>query len=298
MKKLIFAMTLVGMSAPASAASTLIGEVSGWSLYDEQGSCAASTLYEGDVFVRVAYDFGENSVLFTVTNPAWESVKMGERYKVLMKFSNGEEWPDTSAWGLRTDSSETRLTGLQMHLDGEDFLPDFAASAAVSITMGDTRLAVLSLKGTRLVAQRLSRCAVDGFKRYPPDPFKSLPQATRGTSGTGTLATQPIANLPSLFSDEDYPAAAVRAGEQGRTGFHLSIAANGRVSGCTITSSSGSAALDSTTCRLITTRARFRPAQDPQGRPVAGTFDGGIVWRLPAEPAPPTAPPGDPQRGD
>lgn len=297
MKKLMFAAALACAPCPAFAASTLVGEVNGWSVYDERGSCAASTLYEGDVFVRVEYDFGRDSAFFTVTNPAWESVKKGERYKVLLRFNNGEEWPDTSALGVRADGPEVRLTGLQMHLDGDDFLPDFAGAGALSITLGDTRLAILSLKGTRLVAQRLSSCAIASFKRYPPDPFKSLPGSDSGET-RASAGPQPITSLPLLFSDEDYPAAALRAGEQGRTGFRLAIAANGRVSGCTVTASSGSAALDSATCRLIASRARFRPALDPVGRPAEGNFDGGIVWSLPADPAPPTARPGDPARGD
>jgi protein TonB len=91
------------------------------------------------------------------------------------------------------------------------------------------------------------------------------------------------ANLPSLFSDEDYPASAVRAGESGATGFRLEIGANGRVTNCTVTSSSGSSALDSTTCRLLRARARFTPAKDDTGAATSDTYSGRIVWRLPAD---------------
>jgi protein TonB len=91
------------------------------------------------------------------------------------------------------------------------------------------------------------------------------------------------ANLPSLFSDEDYPASAVRAGEAGTTGFRLEIGANGRVTGCTVTASSGSSALDSTTCRLLKTRARFTPARDSSGNPTTDTYSSRIRWVLPAD---------------
>ena len=43
---------------------------------------------------------------------------------------------------------------------------------------------------------------------------------------------------------------------------------NGRAGGCTVVRSSGHAALDATTCRLIEKRFRFEPARDAQGRPV------------------------------
>jgi protein TonB len=104
----------------------------------------------------------------------------------------------------------------------------------------------------------------------PPPPRKVTPARAK-------------ANLVSLFSDEDYPASAVRAGESGATGFRLDVGTNGRVANCTVTSSSGSSALDSTTCRLLRSRARFSPATDNTGAPTTDTVSGRIVWRLPAD---------------
>jgi protein TonB len=92
------------------------------------------------------------------------------------------------------------------------------------------------------------------------------------------------ANLASLFSDQDYPAAALAAREQGEVAFALDIGANGRVTDCTVTRSSGSSALDDTTCRLITSRARFTPALDATGATVPDHLAGKIIWRLPPPP--------------
>jgi protein TonB len=83
-----------------------------------------------------------------------------------------------------------------------------------------------------------------------------------------------------LISNDDYPASALRAEEEGTTGFRLSIGANGRVTNCQITSSSGSSALDSATCRLLTSRARFTPARDSTGSPTTDTHTARIVWRI------------------
>jgi TonB family protein len=98
------------------------------------------------------------------------------------------------------------------------------------------------------------------------------------------------ANLASLFSDKDYPAAAIRNREQGPVAFSLSVGADGGPTACSVTGSSGSATLDSTTCTLLMTRARFEPARDAGGRPTTDTVSGRIVWRLPDdEPDPPPA---------
>ncbi|MBV9929603.1 MAG: energy transducer TonB [Alphaproteobacteria bacterium] len=90
------------------------------------------------------------------------------------------------------------------------------------------------------------------------------------------------ANLGSYVSDADYPSDAVRREEQGATRFRLAVGPDGRVTGCTVTASSGSAALDSATCRLMKSRARFAPARDSTGNAVADAVTSTIVWRLPA----------------
>ncbi|HET9639986.1 MAG TPA: energy transducer TonB [Allosphingosinicella sp.] len=95
------------------------------------------------------------------------------------------------------------------------------------------------------------------------------------------------ANLASLFIDKDYPVAALAAREQGDVGFALDVGPDGRVAGCTVTRSSGSTALDGTTCELMSSRASFTPARDAAGAPVADHVRGKISWRLP--PAPPPA---------
>jgi hypothetical protein len=55
---------------------------------------------------------------------------------------------------------------------------------------------------------------------------------------------------------------------------------NGRLTGCKIVMSSGSASLDAQTCRIIQQRARFSPARDAQGKPIAGKVFQRVTWRL------------------
>lgn len=86
--------------------------------------------------------------------------------------------------------------------------------------------------------------------------------------------------LQSLINIADYPPSALREREQGRPGFRLTVGPDGRVTGCVILVSSGSPALDSTTCRVLRSRARFTPAVDSNGRPVEDLYWGAIAWRI------------------
>jgi TonB family protein len=90
----------------------------------------------------------------------------------------------------------------------------------------------------------------------------------------------PVESLATYVSANDYPVAALRRGSQGSVGFTLTISPEGRVTNCTISSSSGDADLDASTCRLMTMRARFQPARDRLGRPVQDRFSSRINWRL------------------
>lgn len=123
---------------------------------------------------------------------------------------------------------------------------------------------------------------------YPPPP----PPPPSHLSSRADWVRPPSA----LITNDDYPAAALRNEEQGAVTIRLDISRQGRVTACTILGSSGSLSLDSTTCRLFTTRARFTPARDRRGRPAADQKVTRIIWRIPEDPPPepafdPAAPP-------
>jgi len=89
------------------------------------------------------------------------------------------------------------------------------------------------------------------------------------------------ANLQGLISTDDYPASAIRNEEQGTVRVRLTIDTNGRVSDCSVTSGSGSSALDNATCSLLRRRARFTPARDSNGNPTTDTVNAPpIRWQL------------------
>jgi protein TonB len=90
----------------------------------------------------------------------------------------------------------------------------------------------------------------------------------------------PRTPLQSLVTMDDYPAAALRGRDQGTARFMLTVDPVGRVAGCVILVSSGSAGLDSATCRLMRARARFTPARDANGQPVEDRYWDQIAWRL------------------
>lgn len=92
---------------------------------------------------------------------------------------------------------------------------------------------------------------------------------------------QPRRPAQAYVMRDDYPASALAEKAHGWVAFTLQVGANGRVTGCTVTGSSGSSALDRATCMIMRRRARFTPAVDSNGNPAPWAASGEVEWRLP-----------------
>jgi len=84
--------------------------------------------------------------------------------------------------------------------------------------------------------------------------------------------------LLTLFSPDDYPMSAQGSGVRGVIAVTLGISPDGRVASCTIRRSSRLAVLDVSTCNILRRRARYTPAMDSNGNPVAGTIRAEVDW--------------------
>jgi len=118
----------------------------------------------------------------------------------------------------------------------------------------------------------------------PPPPVVAVPAppAPPPPRFTPKQAT-PKGRPGEWASDNDYPTRALQLGQEGVTGFHLSIGNDGKVTSCEITKSSGSPELDKTTCDLMRRRARFTPATDGDGNPTTGNYSSSVRWQIPKD---------------
>ncbi len=131
------------------------------------------------------------------------------------------------------------------------------------------------------------------------DPIVAFP-GTGDLSGTGTgpvdfgipdpgpsaspfdpVGARPRGNPGKWVTNDDYRSRWIMEELSGTARFTLAINASGKVTGCTVTRSTGHAPLDAATCDLVTKRARFEAARDGNGKAVAGTYSGTITWRIP-----------------
>lgn len=119
----------------------------------------------------------------------------------------------------------------------------------------------------------------------PPPPIIVAPPAPAAPPAPRIQpkAATPRGNPGNWATTNDYPSRALREEREGVTGFRVTVSAEGRVTSCDITSSSGSPDLDEATCSNVTRRARFNPATDGEGQPTTGSYAGRVRWVIPEE---------------
>lgn len=98
-----------------------------------------------------------------------------------------------------------------------------------------------------------------------------------GGSGTGGGGDGGEAQGPALASraltQRDYSSASRRNWPSGkRVLVSFDVQLNGRASGCRVVQSSGVPSIDAETCRLVTSKLRFRVARDRNGKPVVERY--------------------------
>jgi protein TonB len=113
----------------------------------------------------------------------------------------------------------------------------------------------------------------------PPAPAPAAPPPPRFSPKPAS----PKGNPGNWATTNDYPTRALREEREGTTGFRVSVGPDGRVTSCSVTSSSGSPDLDEATCSNVTRRARFTPAMDGEGNPTTGSYTSRVRWVIPKD---------------
>ena len=106
-----------------------------------------------------------------------------------------------------------------------------------------------------------------------------------GGGGGGGEETPPRWRSGRL-RNSDYPPGAAAAGIGGTVSVRYTVTTTGRVADCMVTQSSGSAELDSATCRLIEQRYRYEPSRDENGRAVRSVIVEDHSWAIARSAAP------------
>ncbi|HJQ18269.1 MAG TPA: energy transducer TonB [Bradyrhizobium sp.] len=189
---------------------------------------------------------------------------------------------------------------LDLAQDNQNRIRAIIAVATLHVLLGYALISGLALTVVKSVTQELKTFNVTEAPappvEVPPEPEKAaddtpvVPAKALVKNTNPIVAKAPTMTSPLLqrarwrsgafYNDSDYPDEALRREQQGSVRISYVIGTDGRVASCTVVGSSGSSALDATTCRIMQKRFRFEPAQDKTGTPIAETRSQTVTWQL------------------
>lgn len=167
----------------------------------------------------------------------------------------------------RGDRDVVAMSGLPY-----DFRDALAGASELQLWIGMEIRARIPLGNVRRAVAEHRRCTAEISRQWDVDEAALAALRQRPTT----------TNLFGLRS-ADYPTAALRRATQGRVIVRIDVGADGRATACATMATSGSAEIDSTTCRVILRRALFRPAIDAAGQRVAARTVSSVTWLLPSD---------------
>lgn len=91
---------------------------------------------------------------------------------------------------------------------------------------------------------------------------------------------KPLSSPGNWLRGDDYPAEALAKGGNAIVRFRLTVDATGKVIGCAVPSATQGPEFAKITCSGISKRARFDPALDKDGKPIASYYVSSVRWMV------------------
>lgn len=272
----IVAVVASGLASPQANAAPKIKQPTGhWTVETQANECLLVRPYgtpTNPLFLALSQaPMGANAGAIILYDREWALFKNGEAF---VQFDGGEPieiWFSARLlWNLSKKIKKLTMRSVEMGIDTK---PRRLLSNAVTATFnvpGEIRVTfALTDHGKALKA--LDECATKlGVKwGYPVDEQRRV-------------ATPPFreGGLRGLFTPADYPASVHKDGRMGRAHVRLRISEAGAIDECSVVRSSGSAELDTVTCKVFRERAKFEPARDVDGKPTRGLLVTSVRWIL------------------
>jgi hypothetical protein len=146
-----------------------------------------------------------------------------------------------------------------------------AAATSINLAWSGRRL-VLETGPLAAAFGALRKCTDDLVRTWGLDPAVQL---------SLSRLPDPRTHPSTWLRPADYPTGALMSGKQAIVNFRLSVDAAGVPTACDVQLSYSGEAFDKHTCDLLMARARFEPARDTKGLPVASYYVNTVKWYLP-----------------
>lgn len=254
---LLCGLLLVSASL-SSAEPRPLAPLKNWDLDYGETQCIAYRSY-GDaakpvtLAIRPSANGANYEILVGVPGPAPDSA---EELQGSVDFGRGP----IKAWLLHYRPATTKLNIYQFRISAGDMAQARSAST-VHLHVQNLPDFEFELALMPQILAGLDGCVADLKRYWNMDGEKD-----------GRIAKQAKGDVRKVFaSPDDYPAEALRRGQEGDAQYLLLVNEAGKVAGCQVLLPTGAPILDAMGCVVIQNRAKFTPALDANGKPIRST---------------------------
>ncbi|MDE8651628.1 energy transducer TonB [Novosphingobium album (ex Liu et al. 2023)] len=273
-------VAVAATTSPAFAGETVLAPATKWQVDWNDTSCTLSRAFgpqDDPLIIRFERFAPGNSFQFLLMGQVFRHTDHESRFSIAFGAGKPHIYDGKVLTGTVGETMPTifipvsRLVDRKDKNDEHNFSITPAMEAAVrSITL---RLAGKSLRLDTGPMNKpfaaLRKCTDNLVQTWGLDP-----QA----QATGMRGPKPMTDPDTWLRSGDYPTAESVYGKQAIVNFRLMIDAQGKPTDCRIPRSYGGPRFDRQTCALLMDRARFEPALDARGQPMASYYINTVTW--------------------
>lgn len=265
---LIGASLLGGVAVPASTLQTAAVPSSKWTVEYADEMCTLARSYGPEA---------ERLILGFSPTPMGEDMRVvvltqgGRRARAgTARIGFGNAGPPVEGFYVAGPVGDGAMQIVAIDVPA-DALKPIETAKVLTVQAGSDLNRSFALSGVGAAMRALGKCVTDLLKSWGMD---------EGTLAAIVERPTALARPRNYLSHKDYPKEALDRNEQGTVGMRYMVGVDGVPRDCAIVESSGSVSLDETSCRILMSRARFRPARDAAGKPLPSLSFTRIIWRL------------------
>ena len=267
MSRIFSALVLTAVAAGSPAAAEPRKPTARWVVNYDDAQCVASRNYgTADKPLFLAFKPSANGSVMRVMLMRNGSALAADELPATLRFNDD---PPMSLRALAHGDRQTKRYVTSINLPMTTFTANRRATA-ISIKAGsfDEQLAVSGLTGA---AAGLADCLAN---------LREVWNVGEPYAGRLKQPARPTRSLARLFSPSRYPTQAINAGNSGKVGISMLVDEAGSVRDCMVEETSGFATLDTMSCFVIVSQAKFTPAIGADGKPAKSAYFQRIDWRI------------------
>lgn len=171
--RLMLLCLLLAGGVPAAAQDGPYKSVGGWSIYRNDGNCAAYTTFQDDEMVGFSYDASNGATRISFTNIDATSLKKNDRrpIDIVLLFPAGtmDNMFESSRFNILVGDDGRRMFTSQWMK--RPALSDLKNALTIGFFYKERKIASYSLKGTAVALKEVERCSMDLHNINPRDVF-------------------------------------------------------------------------------------------------------------------------------